>query len=59
MCILCMYVVLDDLRSIACKAYLIDIDLRVMISNVIFYGLSDDAIIMFNWYLGCIRLIIM
>ena len=27
-----------------------------MISNVIFYVLSNDAIITFNWYIYCIRL---
>lgn len=30
-----------------------------MISNVVFYGLSNDAIIVINWYLGCIRLMSM
>ena len=35
---------------------LLDIDLMFMNASVVFYALFNDVRIMFNWYLGCIRL---
>ena len=33
-----------------------NIDLMLMNSSVVFYGLSNDVVIVLNWYLGCLRL---
>lgn len=45
---------MDTIIFVVSRAYWNDIELVLMISKVILYGLSNDAIIILNWYVGCI-----